>query len=106
MAKKDTAADTGQGLLRDMQGTCDLCGDDTYPQDEVRWAGMRHWSGRAWNGRGMQLSGPNLHPLVGGGGCKQVGAGPLPGADAVARVWVVGGGGGSPPPWSCPAVEG
>ncbi|GBF91869.1 hypothetical protein Rsub_04974 [Raphidocelis subcapitata] len=30
-----TAADTGQGLLRDIQGVCDLCGDDCYPNEEI-----------------------------------------------------------------------
>jgi hypothetical protein len=35
---RGTAADTGQGLLRDMQGTCDLCADDCYPNEEVRQA--------------------------------------------------------------------
>jgi hypothetical protein len=29
------AADVGQGLLRDMQGVCDLCGDDVYASEEV-----------------------------------------------------------------------
>lgn len=30
-----TAADTGQGTIRDLQGTCDLCGRDCYPNDEI-----------------------------------------------------------------------
>jgi hypothetical protein len=30
------ATDTGQGALQDMQGTCDLCGEDAYPSEEAR----------------------------------------------------------------------
>lgn len=30
-----TAADTGQGTIRELSGTCDLCGQECHPNDEL-----------------------------------------------------------------------
>jgi hypothetical protein len=69
---------TGLGLLRDMQGMCDLCGRDCYPNDEVR-------GGRGAGGRGSAAG------LVGGSGS---GLSPF----CFAWVCVLLAWGGTPPP--------